>query len=83
MYRGIRSSRKLGESCCYRLDFLRLLEGRQIDHATFCTRFAGPLKDLFKQIGRVAMSLGLVRLLEVGFDGTRVKANNSRNAAKA
>ena len=85
MYRGIRSSRKLEESCCYRLDFLWLLEGRQIDHATFCTfrtRFAGPLKDLFKQIGRVAMSLGLIRLLEVGFDGTRVKANNSRYATR-
>ena len=81
MYRGIRSSRKLEEACCYRLDFLWLQEGRQIDHTTFCkfrTRFAEPLKDLFKQIGRVAMSLGLIRLLEVGFDGTRVKANNSR-----
>jgi transposase len=85
MYRGIRSSRKLEESCCYRLDFLWLLEGRQIDHTTFCkfrTRFADPLKDLFKQIGRVAMSLGLIRLLEVGFDGTRVKANNSRYATR-
>jgi transposase len=85
MYRGIRSSRKLEESCCYRLDFLWLLEGRQIDHTTFCTfrtRFADPLKGLFKQIGRVAMSLGLIRLLEVGFDGTRVKANNSRYATR-
>jgi transposase len=85
MYRGIRSSRKLEEACCYRLDFLWLVEGRQIDHTTFCkfrTRFAGPLKELFKQIGRIAMSLGLIRLLEVGFDGTRVKANNSRYATR-
>ena len=85
MYRGIRSSRKLEESCCYRLDFLWLLEGRQIDHTTFCrfrTGFSDQLKDVFKQIGRVAMSLGLIRLLEVGFDGTRVKANNSRYATR-
>jgi transposase len=85
MYRGIRSSRKLEEACCYRIDFLWLVEGRQIDHTTFAkfrTRFANPLKELFKQIGRVAMSLGLVRLLEVGFDGTRVKASNSRYATR-
>jgi hypothetical protein len=36
------------------------------------------LKDLFRQIGRVAMNMGLIRLCEVAFDGTRVKANNSR-----
>lgn len=85
MYRGIRSSRKLEEACCYRLDFIWLVEGRRIDHTTFCkfrTRFAKPLKGLFQQIGRVAMSLGLIRLMEVGFDGTRVKANNGRYATR-
>lgn len=79
--RGIRSTRKLEEACCYRLDFIWLLEGRRIDHSTFCkfrTRFAGPLKGLFRQIGRIAMNLGLLRLGEVAFDGTRVKANNNR-----
>jgi transposase len=81
MYRGIRSSRKLEEACNYRFDFLWLVEGRHIDHTTFNkfrTRFREPLKDLFRQIGRIAMTLGLIRLGEVGFDGTRVKANNSR-----
>jgi transposase len=80
--RGIRSSRKLEEACRYRLDFMWLVEGRKIDHTTlakFRTKFAEPLKDLFKQIGRVAMSMGLIRLCEVAFDGTRVKANNSRS----
>jgi transposase len=79
--RGIRSSRKLEEACCYRLDFIWLLEDRRIDHTTFAkfrTRFAKPLKGLFRQIGRIAMALGLVRLGEVAFDGTRAKANNSR-----
>jgi transposase len=81
MCRGIRSSRKLEEACVYRLDFVWLLEGRQIDHSTlakFRTRFAKPLKDLFRQVCRVAMSIGLIRLGEVAFDGTRVRANNSR-----
>ena len=81
MYRGIRSSRKLEEACHYRFDFIWLVEGRHIDHttfATFRTKFGAPLKDLFRQIGRIAMTMGLIRLGEVGFDGTRVKANNSR-----
>lgn len=83
--RGIRSSRKLEDACCYRLDFIWLLEGRRIDHTTFAkfrTRFASALKDLFRQIGRIAMTLGLIRLGEVAFDGTRVKANNSRYATR-
>jgi transposase len=81
MYRGIRSSRKLEEACNYRFDFVWLVEGRHIDHTTFAkfrTKFRQPLKDLFKQIGRIAMTLGLIRLGEVAFDATRVKANNSR-----
>jgi transposase len=85
MYRGIRTSRKLEEACNYRFDFIWLVEGRHIDHTTFSkfrTRFRQPLKDLFKQIGRIAMALGLIRLGEVGFDATRVKANNSRFATR-
>jgi hypothetical protein len=65
------------------LDFLWLVEGRPIDHATFCgfrTRFQEELKDLFGQIGRLAMSMGLIRLNQVALDGTRVRANSSRHA---
>lgn len=47
-------------------------------HFEFSYRFQEPLKDLFRQIGRVAMNLGLVRLDEISFDGTRLKANNGR-----
>jgi len=81
MYRGIRSSRKLEEACCYRFDFIWLVEGRRIDHTTFNkfrTKFRDPLKGLFRQIGRTAMTLGVIRLGVVAFDGTRAKANNSR-----
>ena len=58
-----------------------LVEGRQIDHSTFAkfrTRFAQPLKGLFRQVCRIAMSIGLIRLGQVAFDGTRARANNSR-----
>ena len=81
MYRGIRSSRKLEEACNYRFEFIWLVEGRRIDHTTFSkfrTKFHEPLKSLFRQIGRTAMVMGLIQLGVVAFDGTRVKANNSR-----
>ena len=57
--------------------------GVSIDHSTFCnfrTRFERELKDLFGQIGRLAMNMGLIRLNEVSLDGTRVLANSSRHA---
>jgi len=85
LYRRIRSSRQWEEATHYRLDFIWLLHGRQIDHTTlakFRTKFRQPLKGLFRQIGQFAMTLGLVRLCEVGFDGTRVKANNARHATR-
>jgi len=81
LMRRIRSSRQLEYACTHNLDFMWLTERRTIDHDTICkfrTKFKEPLKDLFKQIGQVAMTLGLIQLVEVAFDGTRVKANASR-----
>jgi transposase len=81
LMRRIRSSRQLEYACGHNIDFMWLAEGRRIDHSTFCefrTKFKEPLKELFKQVGRVAMKMGFIRLLEVAFDGTRVKANASR-----
>lgn len=81
LMRRVRSSRQLEYVCANNIDFMWLAEGRRIDHSTFCqfrTKFKGPLKGLFTQIGRVAMGMGFIRLLEVAFDGTRVKANASR-----
>ena len=81
LMRKIRSSRQLEYVCGHNVDFMWLAEGRSIDHDTFNrfrTRFKEPLKTLFKQVGRLAMGMGFIRLLEVAFDGTRVKANASR-----
>jgi transposase len=81
LMRRIRSSRQLEYACGNNIDFMWLSELRTIDHDTICkfrTRFKEPLKGLFKQINRLAMQMGLIRLLEVAFDGTRVKANASR-----
>jgi transposase len=59
----------------------RLTEGRTIDHSRLCkirTRFKDQLKELFRALGRMALTMGRIRLGEVTFDGTRVKANNGR-----
>ena len=83
MSQGIRSSRRLEWACGNAVDFMWLVEGRHIDHSTFCnfrTRFDRELKDLFRQIGRLAMGMGLIRLNQVALDGTRVRANSSPHA---
>jgi len=80
---GIRSSRRLEEACLVRLDFMWLASGRDIDHSTLCAfrkAFGQELKDTFRQIGRVAINLGLMRLNRLGLDGTRERANSSRHA---
>jgi len=80
---GVRTSRKLEDACRHRVDFMWLVEGRTIDHSTFAgfrKDFGRQIKDLFKQVGRLAMTMGLVRLNTVALDGTRVRANADRRA---
>ena len=80
---GIRSSRKLEDAAANRLDFIWLLQGCIPDHATICkfrTKFGKQIKDLFRQVGRVAIGMGLVSLNQVTLDGTDLMANNSRYA---
>jgi transposase len=80
---GIRSSRKLEEATGNRLDFMWLCECRAIDHTTlakFRVKFEKPLKDLFGQIGKVAIGMGMANLNQIALDGTVKRANNSRQA---
>ena len=79
--RKIKASRPLEYACSHNIDFIWLAEGRRPDHSTlaaFFTKFGTQLKDLFKQVVRLAVRMGLARLGEVAFDGTRVKACNGR-----
>lgn len=80
--RGLRSSRLLEYMTSHNVDFMWLVEGQNLDHSTICgfrKKFRKPLKSLFRQIGRIAMTMGLIRLNEVALDGTRTKANNGRH----
>ena len=77
MMRRIRTSRPLEYACGHNIDFIWLAQGLVPDHSTladFFSKFRPELKSLFKQVCRVAMTMGLIRLGEVAFDGTRVKA---------
>lgn len=81
MMRRIRTSRPLEYACGHNIDFMWLSEGLVPDHSTlssFFSRFRKELKSLFKQVCKIAMTMGLIRLGEVAFDGTRVKSSNSR-----
>jgi transposase len=83
---GLRSSRILERACGVQIDFMWLASGEKPDHSTLCqfrTRFRAELKDLFKQIGRIAMNMGLIRLNQVGLDGTRVLASSSRHGTRS
>lgn len=83
MSHGIRSSRRLEWACKNAVDFIWLVEGRQIDHSTFCnfrTRFKKELKSVFRQLGQIAMTMGMVRLNQIAFDGTKIRASSQIDA---
>jgi len=78
----IRTSRQLEEALTLRIDFRWLAEGRSIDHSTFCI-FRGShrqrLEGLFVQLGLLAKTAGILKLSELAFDGTKIRANNRRS----
>lgn len=79
--RGFRSSRKLEYMAGHNIDFLWLSQGHEPDFTTlseFRSKFSVELKDLFRYVGRIAIAGGFLTLIDLGTDGTRVKANNSR-----
>ena len=80
--RGIRSSRELEDSCGNRIDYLWLVHGRRIDHSTFAlfrTENEKELRELGRQVVRLARGIGHIALKEVATDGTRVLADSSRH----
>lgn len=81
----IRSSRKLEEALEFRLDFRWLAEDRVIDHTTlseFRRKHPEELKKLFVEIGLVAREMGALRLEQLAFDGTRMRANNRKTGTR-
>jgi len=78
---GLRSSRML-ERACKRDDGFRFLaHGLRPDHNSICRfrrRHGKQLPELFVQTVRLCQGAGLVGLGQVAVDGTKVRANRSR-----
>jgi transposase len=86
LIRNIRSSRQLEEATRERLDYIWYLEGRSIDHSTFAkfrTEFTEELKGLNRQIsGELVREVRCGGVLELIFDGTRIRANSDRHGSR-
>ena len=79
--RGIRGSRRVADALIHQVDFIWLACGYTVGYVTlsnFRKDFGAELKQIFGQLGRIAYEAGITRINQVTFDGTRVKANNSR-----
>lgn len=85
LLKRIRTSRSLEEALQVRLDFRWLAEGRSIDHSTianFRTGHAELIGDLFVQVGLIAQQMGHLKLITLGYDGTRLRASNRRTGTR-
>ncbi len=83
---GLRSSRKLEDATRHRTDLMWFLCGMTIDHSTlaaFRTGFESELKDLFRQVNRIAMKRLNTMLTELAVDGTRVRSQSSRTGSRS
>jgi transposase len=85
MLTRIRSSRGLEDAIQVRMDFRWLVSGRTIDHSTlskFRHRHSKELKRLFILVCQAAREAGFLKLQQLGYDGTRVRANNRRSGTR-
>ena len=82
MIRRVRSSRIMEYQIEYSVDFMWLVSGRTIDHSTisnFRREHKKELRDIHRQILRVAIDMGIAKLSELCIDGMRIRANASRH----
>lgn len=78
---GIYSSRRIAKACKQRVDFLALTGMQKPDHRTvngFRQRHIQALGGLFQQVLKLCQKAGLVKLGHVALDGTRIRANASK-----
>ena len=80
---GVRSSRKLERACHHNLSFIWLTGGLKPDHKTIANyrrNHAQSLKRILKQCVRICMKLDLIDGNILFVDGTKLKANVSRDS---
>jgi transposase len=82
--RGIYSSRKIAAGCEDDVAFRVLSSNQHPDHDSitrFRRRHLKEFKNLFLQVLELAEAAGLVKLGHVSLDGSKIKANASKNKA--
>ena len=83
--RGLRTGRRVEEATRKHIDFMWLLQGQTLDHATVCkfrTRFKDALKGTFRQINQQGLERLGEAMVELVIDGTRLRANSDRHGAR-
>ena len=78
---GVYSSRRIARACKQRVDYLALTGMQKPDHRTvnlFRQRHLKALSGLFEQVLQLCEKAGLVKLGHVALDGTRIRANASK-----
>ncbi len=81
---GIYSSRRIMKGCQERLDFMAVTAMQKPDFRTiseFRRQHLKALSGLFVQVLRLCQKAGMVSLGHVSLDGTKLKANASKNKA--
>ena len=81
MIRRLRSSRQIEYELKHSIDFMWLTSQRRIDHTTlseFRRKNSAELRDIFKQMIKLAIDLKIANLAELCIDGTRVLADANR-----
>ena len=84
---GIRSSRKIAIACEERVDFMYLAAKTTPSYKTiseFRRKQLDNIKQLFKDIVRIGIELGLVKIgnIKVSIDGTKIRANAASKKSK-
>ncbi len=85
MLNRLRSSRQLEAACHNRIDVIWLISGQHPDHATvagFVRAHGERLRRLHKDVLKVAIAAGLVRLQHVAYDGTKIAADAGRESVR-
>ena len=80
MYTGSYSSRQIESRFRFDTVVMYLTGSQKPDYRTisrFLKRFSNVIEDIFKQVVRLCIQLGLVGMNNVAFDGTKIKANAS------
>ena len=79
--RRIRSSRQIEYAVEHSIDFIWLTSGRKLDHSTlseFRRKHEKELKDIYRQMIQLAISMGVAKLSELCIDGTKIRADTRR-----